>query len=464
MYRTRNKRRRSGRSVFAGVAVLTAMTLTAPPASAAGDPPRAQGSQAVCGGTLAMFGCRSQVATVDGAILRGTKPIGWGADDLRAAYGLPARSPHRGTIALINVGSYPTLSDDLAVYRKQYGLPACGPGDGCFRQMDFTGGPALPAPGTDDEKLIAQGSAIETALDVDMASATCPSCRLLSVQIPIGNGPTDPTNAAGYDRYAAAFGKAVRTAIDAGADAVSISYALPGSENTLHGPIAEALDHRGVAITAAAGDLGFNGNGNTGPGVTIPGFTGSAAVWPQALPTVTAVGGTTLVGKNHRYLQGAWAQGGSGCTPGVTPPEDQPATVSALCRGSRASTDVSAVAENLAMYTSYRPADHAEAGWLVLAGTSAAAPQIAGMYAAGGKLRDVHGPNTLYRAPSPAFSDIESGANLIPPFSGTDGHCSATRAQKPDESLTRFDDRMCRAGRGWDGPTGLGVPHGLLAF
>ncbi|WP_410649784.1 S8 family serine peptidase [Amycolatopsis sp. cmx-4-54] len=445
---------RRGRPAFAGVVVLAAMALTAVPASAADD---GQDGQAVCGGALAMFGCQSRV------MARSAKPIGWGADDLRAAYRLPAWSPHRGTVALINLGPYPTLSEDLAVYRKQYGLPPCGTADGCFRQLDFAGGPALPPPATDAEKQIAQGSAIETALDADMASATCPSCRLLSVQIPIGNGPTDPTNASGYDRYAAAFGKAVRTAVAAGADAISISYTLPGSENALRGPIAEALDQRGVAITAATGDRGFNGNGNTTAGFT-PGFTGAAAVWPQALPTVTAVGGTTLVGQNHRYSQGAWAQGGSGCTPGVAPPENQPTAISALCHGSRAGADVSAVAENLAVYTSYRPADHAESGWLVLAGTSAAAPQIAGMYAAGGKLRDVHGPNTLYRAPARAFSDVESGANLIPPLSGTDGHCSAAWETEQNRPLTRFDDRMCRAQRGWDGPTGLGVPNGLLAF
>ncbi|MEV6907223.1 hypothetical protein [Amycolatopsis sp. NPDC051071] len=49
-------------------------------------------------------------------------------------------------------------------------------------------------------------------------------------------------------------------------------------------------------------------------------------------------------------------------------------------------------------------------------------------------------------------------------MSGTDGHCSAAWEPKLNRPLTRFDDRMCRAQPGWDGPTGLGVPHGLLAF
>jgi hypothetical protein len=430
--------------------------------------PAHHGSQRVCSGALAAYGCEAKVATAghgSQAVLRSDTPLGWGAEDLRVAYHLPAYSPHHGTIALINVGPYPTLSHDLAVYRSQYGLGACSTDNECLRQIDYRGGPALGPPVTDGEKNAAQASAVETAADVEMASVTCPSCRLLSVQIPFDQGPTGPHKASGYERYATAFATAVRTAIAAGADAISISYTLPADQRMLHGPIAAALDHRGVAITAASGDLGFNGNGDTMTLTTPGGFTGSAAVWPQALPTVTSVGGTTMVKQGHRYAQGAWILAGSGCTPGATPPEGQPPSVSRLCQGARASTDVSAVAENIAMYTSYRPADHAKAGWLVMAGTSLSSPQIAGMYVAGGHLRYVHGPNTLYRAPSIAFSDVTSGANVLPPYSGTDGHCSAAWEQQLlHKPLTDFPDRMCQAQRGWDGPTGLGVPRGLLAF
>ncbi|WP_158710232.1 S8 family serine peptidase [Streptomyces sp. NRRL F-5126] len=468
------RRRRSPALALAGIACLALAALTGSPASAstpASALPAARGAgEPVCGsGALAAFGCEARTVTTGSGshgVPRGGRPLGWGADDLRAAYHLPAHSPHHGTVAMINVGPDPKLSGDLATYREQYGLPACTAASGCLRQMDYRGGHALPPPATDADKQKAQALAIETSADAEMVSVTCPSCRLLEVQIPFGEGPTDPHKASGYERYAGAFATAVRSAIAAGADAVSISYTMPGDERMLHGPIAEALDHRGVAITAGSGDVGFNGNGDSATVTTAGGFTGSAAVWPQALPTVTSVGGTTLVKQGHRYAQGAWAQAGSGCTPGVKPPEGQPAAVSRLCEGSRASTDVSAVAENIAMYDSYRPADHAaDAGWLVMAGTSLSAPQIAGMYAAGGHLRDVHGPNTLYRAPSRAISDITSGANLIPPvYSGTDGHCSAVWETAQHKPLTDFGDRMCQAGRGWDGPTGLGVPRGLAAF
>jgi hypothetical protein len=459
-----------GLSALAGLATM-ALTTPSTILSRSGATPAAatmtvsalpvdHGSQAVCAGVFAALGCQAQIATAgpdSSTALRSGKPIGWGANDLRAAYHLPATSPHRGTVAVISAGPYPSLSSDLAVYRAQYALPACTSATGCLRQIDYQGGPALPPP-PDAEKAGAQRVAVETALDVDMVSATCPACRLLEVQVPLDKAPKNTQQASDYEGYAAAFATAVQTAIAAGADAITISFAMPGDAQTLRGPIAQALDHRGVPITAPAGDFGFNGNGYAMTS-TIPGFTGRSAVWPQALPTVISVGGTTMVAQGGRYTQGAWSLGGSGCTPGVTPPEGQPSWIARLCPGGRASTDVSAVADNIAMYDSYHPADNDPAGWLVEAGTSAAGPQIAGLYVDGGHLGDVDGPNTLYRAPASAFSDVTSGTNLVPPYSGTDGSCSL--ATEPN---TDFSDRLCAAMPAWDGPTGLGTPQGLGAF
>lgn len=54
--------------------------------------------------------------------------------------------------------------------------------------------------------------------------------------------------------------------------------------------------------------------------------------------------------------------------------------------------------------------------------------------------------------------------NRVAALTGTDGQCSTAWETKSNLPLTRFDLRMCRAQQGWDGPTGLGVPRGLLAF
>lgn len=429
---------RSGLAMFAGI-VLTAAFVVNP---AAADQSRSSRFEPVCGGTLARVAC--QVEKLAGGSREA--PVGWGARDLQVSHQLPARSPHSGTVAIIDVGAYPTLESDLAVYREKYGLPPCDGANGCFRQLDFHGGPPLlptPGPGgaATDEQI-----AVETALDVDMASAACPGCHILEIQIPQSEVPTaSGDGAVNYDGYAAAFGTAVQTAVAHGANAVSISYGLPGDDAMLHGPVAAQLASRGVAIVASSGDSGFEGN---------------QYLWPQALPTVTAAGGTELIKDSGRYGEGAWSGGGSSCAPGATPPLSQPAAISESCAGARAGADISAVADNLAIYVTYAPQTQHPPGWTVVAGTSASSPFIAGVYAASGSLSRVLGPNLVYEQGPAAFNDVTSGTNggisnsrCLPPGAGV--------AADPKDT---FDGRLCGAGPGWDGPTGLGSPRGLFRF
>lgn len=390
-------------------------------------------------------------------------PAGWGPSDLRAAYGLPDDPPEHGTVALITVGPYPKLSEDLATYRRTFGLPACSTENGCLKIMGSRGGPAPAPPATDAERQATQALAIETAADVQMVSAICPACEMIDVQLPLGSAPPVPTKGSDYVSYARAFADAVQTAIAHGADAVNISFTMPGDASMLGGQIAAALDHPGVAIVAASGDYGFNGDGNSllaQPAMSQ--ITGDSIMWPQALPTVTSVGGTALAKEGARYLHTVWPQTGSGCTPGASPAVGQPAWITGLCGGHRTSADVAAVAENIAIYVPYRPADPApKADWLLMSGTSLAAPQIAAMYAMG-DVQDVHGPNTLYRAEADTFQDVTSGFNAQ--LTDSDGGCIAAWQLTRPGPLTSAPSRLCRAEPGWDGPTGLGVPHGLGAF
>ncbi|WP_236791226.1 S8 family serine peptidase [Amycolatopsis sp. GM8] len=393
----------------------------------------------VCGGALARLGC--QLERLTGA--RDDQPVGWGARDLELSHEIPVRAPHAGTVAVVNVGAYPTLESDLAVYRARYGLPPCTSATGCFRQLDYHGGPPV-APATDPDGIgIDESIALESALDVDMASAACPDCKIVEIQLPQSVLPANgPNGTVDYHGYATAFGTAVRTAIAQGASAVSLSYGLPGDDGMMHGPIAQQLARRGVPIVAASGDEGFEA---------------TEYLWPQALPTVTSAGGTELVEQDGRYSEGAWSDAGSSCAPGVLPAAGQSALVSAACTGARTGADVSAVAADLAIYTTYSPQSHQPSGWTVVAGTSASAPFIAGVYAASGSLSGVLGPNLLYQLNPVSFQDVTSGT------SGTisDGRCVPPNA--PDLKQT-FDVRLCAAGPGWDGPTGLGSPHGLFSF
>ena len=80
-------------------------------------------------------------------------------------------------------------------------------------------------------------------------------------------------------------------------------------------------------------------------------------------------------------------------------------------------------------------------GWGVYGGTSAATPIIASVYAlAGTPAAAINPAELLYQHPHSLY-DITSGSN---------GSCSPAS--------------LCHGTAGWDGPTGLGTPHGLQAF
>src|SRR5919199_875118 len=66
-------------------------------------------------------------------------PAGYGPADLQSAYRLPSNStfaPGAGpTIAIVDAYDNPNAEADLAVYRSQYGLPACTTANGCFQKV-----------------------------------------------------------------------------------------------------------------------------------------------------------------------------------------------------------------------------------------------------------------------------------------------------------------------------------------
>lgn len=392
----------------------------------AGTVLQGHGTHAVCAY------CDAEVVTVKAGSdkpLTSTVPAGYGPADLATAYDLPATSTSRATIAIIDAGVDGNLAADLATYRSTYGLPACTVASGCLKLESYTGG-AQPKPQTGSQgELVEENVAVETSLDLDMASAACSSCRLLEISVPWQDAQND------NDVTTRDFATAVQTAVAAGASAVSISYGYSVDATNTQGFWLQSLDHPGVAITAATGDSGFTG--------------GIHANWPSALPTVIATGATSLPADGPET---AWSQSGSGCEIDFSSANGQSAAVTKACAGHRADSDVSSdgdPATGLAVYDTYAPYDGWAGDWMIVGGTSAAAPYIAGLYARAGHLSAVDGPNTLYRAPAADFNDITSGNNEA--FN----QCSSF----PDSSPA-----VCNAGPGWDGPSGLGSPHGLAAF
>ncbi|MFI0723451.1 peptidase S8 [Streptomyces sp. NPDC021224] len=398
-------------------AYLTALVLTAAlavvpvPAAGAAAPP----VRDVCGTAQPGFArCLAQVRTdVHGGTgvrgphaagaARAALPPGYGPAELRAAYGLPATGGAGQTIAVVEAGDAPRAEADLAVYRTTFGLPACTTANGCFRKVGQRGDTAPLPPD--------QGWATETALDLDAASALCPSCHLLLVEADMAAGDT--------------LAASVDTAAALGATEISNSYTA--SESGPNASYAAHYTHPGVAVVASSGDAGYG----------IPGV-------PAAYSTVIAVGGTTLTrdpGAARGWSQSAWQGAGSGCSAWVDKPAWQHDT---NCPG-RTVADVSMVADpdtGLAVYTTDGTGG-TEPGWSVVGGTSASAPLIAAVIALAGRPGRFPDASALYTATA-GLTDVTTGSNV--------------------QGMDCGGDYQCTAGPGYDSPTGNGTPDGLGAF
>jgi subtilase family serine protease len=326
-------------------------------------------------------------------------PSGYNPADLRSAYNLTASGSTSQTIAIVDAYDDPNAESDLAVYRGQFGMTACTTANGCFRKVDQNGGSSYPSGDT--------GWAEEISLDLDMASAICPGCKILLVE----------AKSAAFTDLAAAVDRAVTL----GATVVSNSYG--GTEFSSEGSATYNghFNHPGVAITVSSGDSGFG------------------VEFPAASQYVTAVGGTSLSRSSggRGWTESAWSGAGSGCSRYIARPTWQ--NFIGDCPNNRSVADVSAVADpntGVSVYDSY-----GVGGWLVFGGTSVSSPIIAAVYALAGNAGSVNYGQNPYLHTSSLF-DVTSGIN---------GHCHRTPT-------------LCAAGIGWDGPTGLGTPNGLGAF
>jgi hypothetical protein len=304
------------------------------------------------------------------------------------------------TVAVVDAYGDSQAESDLAAFRSNYGLPPCTTANGCFRKVDQTGGTNYPA---DDA-----GWGLETSLDLDAVSSACPACNILLVE----------ANTANISDLAAAENEAVAL----GAKYISNSYGTSEDPSLLS--FDAAYNHTGVAITVSTGD------------------TGNVVSWPSSNPNVTAVGGTTLA-KDSSVPRGwdetAWSSGGSGCST-IEPQPGYQSGVTTDC-AMRATADISADANPASGLATYDTLGYG--GWLQVGGTSLASPLTAAMFALAGT--PVAG---TYPVDYP-YHDPTQGGDLYDVTSGSNGSCG---------------NLLCNAGPGWDGPTGLGTPHGAKAL
>ncbi|HEX6837647.1 MAG TPA: S53 family peptidase [Polyangia bacterium] len=316
-----------------------------------------------------------------------------GATDLQSAYNLDPKANPGLTIAITDAFNYPSAESDLATYRQMYGLPACTVASGCLTivNQDGKSSPMPPdAPANDDWTG-------ETALDLDMASAACPLCKILLV---LTNSDMDD-----------GLMIAQETAAKLGAAVISNSWGGPEDGMELTKYEAYFKTSTGAAIFVASGDSGYD-DGGQGPD------------YPSTSQYAIGVGGTTLTKSTtttRGWTEKAWSSGGSSCSKSIPKPSYQTDTSCTF----RMASDVAAAASNILTIHN--------GGQEPVAGTSCASPLVAGIFAATG-----HGftDASFVYANAKAFNDITSGTN---------GTCGNT---------------LCAAKAGWDGPTGMGTPIG----
>jgi subtilase family serine protease len=324
---------------------------------------------------------------------RNVTPSGYSPANLISAYKVtPTGST--ATVAIVDANGYNNAEADLGTYRAQFGLPACTTANGCFKKLNQKGQQGnYPGQNT--------GWAQETALDLDMVSAMCPTCHIVLVE----------ANSSSYSDLATAENFA------ASLHPIAISNSYGGGENGTTG-VEPSYNHPGIAITASSGDSGYG------------------VQFPASSPHVTAVGGTSLsqAANTRGWSETVWSGAGSGCSKVYNKPVWQ---TDPLC-GMRTVADVSAIADPNTGVAVYAPVNARSSGWLVFGGTSVAAPLIAGIYGTNGGTAN-YGQNPYLK--STALFDVTAGSN---------GNCGGTY--------------LCTGALGYDGPSGLGTPAGSSAF
>jgi subtilase family serine protease len=323
----------------------------------------------------------------------------YGTDQISFNQGTVKGDGSGQTIAIIDAYFDPTIQSDLAAFSKQFNLaPLDGKsGDGTFTQIDLSHKTLSPV--NDDWTM-------ETALDVEWLHAVAPKANIVLVeaasdyQNALTGEPTDLLNA-------------VKTAANyPGVSVVSMSWGI--SEVPQETSWDSYFTTPGVTFVAASGD------------------SGAGTTWPAVSPNVVSVGGTSLnltrtntiareTGWGHGFLSSYYGGSGGGFSQfEPLPSYQQQITTSSngfsyTSFSARLSPDV---AYNADPNTGYYVLNGADGGWFAVGGTSAGAPQWAGLIAiadqgrALAKLAPLSSAQTLaalYANPSD-FHDIVGGS------------------------------------------------------
>jgi subtilase family serine protease len=305
-------------------------------------------------------------------------PVGMTPAQIKSIYNLPSTGGH-GTIAIVDVGTDATIEADLALFSKQFNLPACTTANKCFEKH------VMDTSETD------QGWGLETALDVEWAHAIAPSAKILLVEAKTESGAN---LMAGVD-YARCR-----------SDVTAISMSWGGNEFSDEATLdSHFTSQYGASFFASSGD------------------EGAGAEWPASSPNVIAVGGTHVnISKTGTLLsETAWTGSGGGVSAYEPAPSYQTSYSIPKAKGKRSIPDVSYNADPNSGYSVFKGGTRP--GWYDVGGTSAGAPQWAAIQSLGLSVTN----KNLYKDKAATnnasyFRDIKTGTN------GSCGYYCSTRA------------------------------------
>ena len=336
------------------------------------------------------------------------------------------------TIVIVDSFGSPTIAHDLAVFDKQFKLPA----PPSFKIITPSG--KIPKWNPDDSDMTGWGG--ETSLDVEYSHTIAPGANILLVETPV----SETEGVTGFPQIVEAENYVLKHHLG---DVISQSFSATEqtftglgqiNRNHLRSAYVQAAEEKnGPTVLAASGDSGV-------ADVKLDGetyYTHRVTSWPDSDPLVTGVGGTELVaGKGGAFTSVAWNDTynehlGEGTDPdatggGLSVLFDRPSYqngVKNVVGGARGVPDVSmngACSSPVFTYQSF-PQAGTPAGWYASCGTSEATPEFAGIVAladqVAGHALGVINP-TLYRLSAqkaPGIVPVTSGNNTVTFVQGT---------------------------------------------
>jgi subtilase family serine protease len=413
---------------------------------------RARGGLAIVGPAISHAAGQPPTSAQCAAATGGAAEACYGPPDIRNQYDFNPlyQSGDDGsgqTIVIFDSFGSPTIKQDLATFDSTYGIPA-PPSFNVYEpeghvSYDYVNAsPSAVAHNKNMQTEISWG--YETTLDVEWAHAMAPGAGIALVVVPVA----ETQGVQGLQNLE----NAQQWALDNHLGTTwSDSFAT--TEQAFHNDaVIERMNHLyataasdGVSAFFASGDSGVQNTDKQGRTYPYP-----TVNFPSSSPDVVSVGGTEIAAPPPTITsyqpESTWndccGSGGGGYSAVFSEPPFQSGASIADPSGMRGLPDVSynaAIISSILIWESFDPT--APPSWVIIGGTSAAAPQWAALDAianqADGQLGFL----------APRLYQVYTGASYHSAFH------DITTGNNSWGGVTGYD-----AGPGWDPATGLGTP------